>query len=397
MNEDIIQLWWEAVPKPKETVELIIDALDQSKIVVIDDAQRIPWAHEFKQIICQPFRDDGENQMYLSLDHRVDNITDPGEYLFKRFESESRKRQFRPFDDYPTFLGQSLETPLHQKLIWIKCLDSETQIIAWMNFIHFYTKERRKAIQNSHRDLPICRFVLELDSSLKKTEKYYILKVLFKENTVFTSAMDYLNNFTLHVFATLLLEKKLYSSKYFIKDKFIYYLADLAADLSDGNPELCSELLAQPRTLFNDPTKRYQRVMQNFPPEKLFSKANWDLNQIKEICWKNQVSHLFPIIEKIRQRIISKYEEEYSRLTPRIHQDTRKLVRPPMDLEIGTLNRFVSDPRWFLDYRVETLHIEYSEEDIYLLKLGAESRNDLAHLKVVPIENIKALLKWDED
>ena len=54
-----------------------------------------------------------------------------------------------------------------------------------------------------------------------------------------------------------------------------------------------------------------------------------------------------------------------------------------MDLEIGTLNCLVSDPRWFLDYRVETLHIEYSEEDIYLLKLG---------VKVVPIENIKALV-----
>ncbi len=395
MNKDIIYLWWEAVPKPKETVELIINSLTQSKLVVIDDAQRIPWPHEFKQIICQPFREDGENQMYLSIDHRAENISDPGKYLFERFESESRKRQFRPFNDYPTFLGQSLETPLHQKLIWIKCLDCETQLTAWMNFIHFYTKERQKVI--SHREFPICRFVLELDSSLKKTEAYHALKVLFKEKTVFTSTMDYLNNFTLHVFATLFLEKKLYSSKYAIKDKFIYYLADLAADLSDGNPELCSELLAQPRTLFKVPDKWYQMVLQNFPPEKIFSKVNWDSNQIKEICWKNQVSHLFPIIEKIRQHIIFKYKEEYSRLPPRRHSETNKWIVPPMGIEIGILNSLVKDPRWFSDEGVEILHIEYSQNDIDLLNLGADSRNSLAHQDTVNRSNVKALLEWHED
>lgn len=145
--EDSSYLWWETIPSNKNYVELIVNSLFQSKIVIINNAEKIPFAHHLKKTVSSRLHGKGKSFRYLV----IEDIPNPGKTLFDKYESDSRKPLFRAENEYGSFLGDSPHAPFHEHLIWVRCIKDPSRLKEWTHFIYNYLKHRESAIQKMEK------------------------------------------------------------------------------------------------------------------------------------------------------------------------------------------------------------------------------------------------------
>lgn len=388
--KDSSYLWWENIPSNKNHAELILNSLLQSKLVIIHNAEKIPFVHDLKRTVSSKLHGTGKSFHYTI----IEDISDPGKTLFDNFGSSSRRSLFRPGTDYGAFLGESPQAPFHERLIWVRCIKDSTHLEEWIHFIDEYLKHRNPAIKKDGGSKAM--FVLEVSSELKNSQSTRKITKIFNPNKLFPAyAEKWLDSFNIRIFATLILEE-CFSQEEKIPQKYSDYVADLATHLANEDPELCKRLLEKPLDLFNDPIRRYLDVTQEYRPLK----APFTKEELEGVCWTAQLAHAFPIIEKIRKYILTKYDEKYSKLPVRMTYYGP--VVPPEGIEIGPLRDLAKRGKWHTSYDREKkdeevpVNIEYLDEELHWLDLAADSRNAIAHLDCLKSRTMKQLFDVNE-
>ena len=137
------------------------------------------------------------------------------------------------------------------------------------------------------------------------------------------------------------------------------YIAQLAAKLSDGTGSLCAEL-AKPK-LFSDTMDMCQSL--DLPEEKT-----------ARAIWETQIQIFLPIIEEIRQKLITNNWEKIENLLSTTKTDEfGNVLQEPMDMELRHLK--------FYGLNVNSYF--FNPADSNWFQIAYDARNALSHLKLL--------------
>ena len=87
-----------------------------------------------------------------------------------------------------------------------------------------------------------------------------------------------------------------------------------------------------------------------------------------------QLKLIFPLVETFRRNFIRRYEEQIKNTPP--------YLWPPEEVEIGQLYGLFAQRRWLLN-----------EKDADDLEFYREARNKLAHLKILPFDELQKIFE----
>ncbi|MEK3715825.1 hypothetical protein [Paenibacillus sp. FSL R7-0333] len=159
------------------------------------------------------------------------------------------------------------------------------------------------------------------------------------------------------------------------------YIAQIASNLANSNPELCKELAVE--ELADDVFGLLSRLAQSRPHVAVISESK---SHVEQILWEAQIQTVFPIIEQERRKIIDSYYQEFLNILPVTDEFGRKIDLPE-DLEL----------RHIRYYYLKINGGFRSKEDNDTFNLIYKSRNDLAHLNLLSGQVIKSICALKSD
>ena len=144
------------------------------------------------------------------------------------------------------------------------------------------------------------------------------------------------------------------------------YTSGLAAKLSDAANVALTAELAVPQ-LYRDPLGVARRIMsEDFSEE-----------QVTRGVWEMQIQTVLPISENVRQTLIKTYESFLANiLISPVEDDFGNILNEPLDMELRHLRFYGASEKFF------------KPADWELLNFVGDARNRLAHLKILPAEDL---------
>lgn len=348
------QIWWKQVTNATLFIEEIVSNVENEKNVVLHLPTNAPWYHTLKSILETELESRISKYRLKSLCDRED---EPGEIVMREFCKKEKRDDYRPGIGYAKYLADCDDIVLNERIVWINNISSKRYGL-WSEFICQYAKALGKKRQGGI-------FILEIKCSEKPPIKKGI------------SLLSYDTRIgTFDVFVFYLLTASMTNESIYMKQ----YLAELVTAVIGTDIELGSYcvnnnyykgFLNEPFNQLCDIVKKERRS--NGEEFKMIISAQ----DIEKSIWNAQIKVIFPLIEDYREYFIEKYSEQITPLLPHKLSCGEEYI-VPNDVEIGPLC-----------YWVKNEMVIISEDEKRRLNLFRDTRNDLAHLRILNIDRMK--------
>lgn len=337
------KIWWEQLNSPSRFIRDAAETLSGGKSVVLCLPKHVPWLKTMREVFENRLRPNGTLSVKI-VDAK--DISEPHKYVLNEFCED--KDGFRPARKgaHAKFLATRTGISLNSSCIWIRNA-AAAQIDAWLNFIvdyHGFLKGRRGGV-----------FLLEAGEDLNFVGKAGV--------EVFSYAKrisDY-DSFAFNIFI----------ASEFGKDNHLMkqYLAELVSALTEGDVEFGAACITLGESFLREPDIAFENILST---EKFSSpKTSEDIDRA---IWMTQLKLIFPLVETFRRNFIKRYADRIKNTPP--------FYNAPEEVEIGHLYRQFNQRRWLL-----------KGNDGDDLEFYREVRNKLAHLRILPFDELQKIFE----
>lgn len=346
---NIAEQWWKRLANSVRFLDDVKYTLMDRRSVIMSFDGDVPWLDEMTFTL--------EQQLAFMTDTRSFEVhdasrirTEPGEYLFERFCSESLRNKYWPGRDhsYEQFLAKNDETTLNHRIICVTGLTSGNAA-AWIKSVTEYLENR----SDGERAV----FIL-VTHGVNTNESRLIGNIKYS---------DYITDYDcLMLCMTLLASEKCGSLQK-------QYISEIASGIAENNVEIAGILAQQGVSLAADPSDTADRVLRDS------GVILTDLrNRVEAAVWASQIKLVFPRLEDLRRELVQKYSGKIQQYLP-ITSNIDERVDKASELEIGQL--------YFLCSKTRIM----DKPDYEKLKTMREARNLLAHRETLSYERLVEL------
>lgn len=340
-------IWWEQIGTSLRFLQEITNNLRDCRSAILQVPKRLPWRNCFYDAV--DFR-----RASFSGERRLRRVTwdanlEPGEFVLDELCSNKVRAEYWPGTTYAAYLGSRKDIVLCEYYVWVTGIHNKADLAKWADFVAEYIRVSGDTAQSAV-------FVLEYDGVSCDVSEIQVI--------------DYsIHNYDCRVFA-------LEVSAVLNNTDLPEYQSELALHISKLNPEFCFDLLQSGKCLLDDPV----RAAVNIGTSNAIESSMLDEQRLASATWETAVVLLFPVLERLRTDFIARNISKVSTYLP-ISNSYGETIADPHDLEVGQL------------YHIATASsISLSGDDVDLIRLCRFVRNQLAHNKAVPYNDIKKLL-----
>ncbi len=344
-------IWWGQIGNSLRLLTKVTNNLRDCHSAVLQVPQNFPWRQDFYDAVdIRRAAFSGEKRL-VRLQWAED--TDPGDFVLDELCSKRVRADYWPGQTCAAYLGSKSELMMNDYYVWVSGIHSKADVAKWAEFVTQY--------QNAAENLDSSAvFVLEYDGT--GTEISGVEKIVYT-----------VENYDCRVFS---LEAAASLGNTELRD----YQAELALTISENDPELCFALLRTGDKLLHSPVQTTAEVIASACSSEGLPFANRNEQQIQSAAWEAAVVLLFPVLERYRMNFICANYSELARHLP-ISNSNGDRVTDPCDLEIGALYYIVSSASKI-----------FAPGDAEAIQMCRKARNLLAHNKIVPYADVRALL-----
>ncbi len=334
------KIWWEDLNGPRRFLVEAAEILSGGKSLILSLPKRVPWIKIMREVLEKLLRRGTQTINFVDAENLSD---EPQEFVLKNFCAN--KDGFRPYNKkvYAKFLAESTGIALNDSCLWVRNASAE-QIEQWISFVDDYQtflNEKRGGV-----------FLLEADENFGRSN----LEILSYSEKI--SGYD---SFAFNIFAAADFANENHLMK--------QYLAELVSALTEGDVEFGAECIDRSNDLLRNPAEVFEDILWE---GKFISGKSTD--DIDRAIWMTQLKLIFPLVETFRRNFIRQYEEQIKNTPP--------YLSPPEEVEIGQLYGLFAQRRWLLN-----------EKDADDLELYREARNKLAHLRILPFDELQKIFE----
>ena len=344
------EIWWGRMGNSLQFLSRISDTLRTHQSAIMQIPERFPWREEFRRQVDR-------NREQFSLRRRMIRLEwtgdeDPGAYILRELTPRPVQAGYWPGQTPAEYLGSLGDLELCDMDVWVRGLHGREEVIRWAEFAGQYAaaagRLERRAV-----------FLLEYDGPAHQSALLSSIVYQFDEYDARAFCLE------------LSLSGRSHRG----------YLTELAIRIGRGDPELCAALLSVGDRLAEDPAAAVEEILRRetdaegrpFPPI--------GEGEIASAVWRAAVVLLFPVLEEFRFDFISRHEAELAKYLP-ITNSNGEQVTEPSDLELGSLF-----------YVVNIANYAFSPADVERVSQCRDVRNQLAHNKQIPYEEVRAVLE----
>lgn len=348
------EIWWSQVTNAVRYVTEIKQSLLEEKSILLKYTNSMPWRDRLEETIVEAVKLQNSEKKFV----KIPIVSNPGEYLLNEFCKKEKRAEYRPTKGYAKFFAESDEIVFHDRYFWVQ-IDDVSCLNNWMKFVSDYIKERGKKDN-------IAVFILEWAGNEL---------VPVKKGIRIFSFDDYVGEYDRIVFAVL-------SSSSIKENSFVKnYIAELVANVSGNDIELCAECIWHYKEFLENSWKLIQTII----AEKVRSDGTVfcytkTAEEVNHLIWLSQIKTVYPYLEEYRENFVQKHANDISRRLP-IQTSYGETYTDPKDVELGTLM-----------YMAGCNNLVLSTSEYEKLKKYKEARNKLSHLIALTIKEIRELL-----
>ena len=351
------KIWWEHIGKSVRLIRDINHLLVDHQSFILNAPNGFPWDTTFEETVRKAVQTISPDRMMRIV---YPGDTHPDTFCFSEFCPEDVATSYWPSMSKTAFLCENQTLPFHRSFIWIRGVQTADAIKKWNTFISSYNKDARK------KEIPdTAIFIVEIQGTHRvKTP----LPVLLYE----------VQDSDCRIFGLEILSEKISSGHNSKADvnlqQFASYLAELAVQIGNNDPELCDRLLENAESMLLQPVETTREVV------GLYGKR-LDDHLIESAVWKAQIKEFFPLLERHRLDIIGQYSAEISIHLP-IQDVYGDVISDPEDLEFRHLLNFYFEG-W----------IPFSKEEKDKIVSYRDIRNTLSHNKTITHDQLLLFFK----
>lgn len=348
-------IWWERIGKSIRTIRDIKHLLVNQESFVFSAPQGIPWESTFEKVVKREVSTISSERMLRFI---VPGDQDPDRYCLSELCSDSFESAYWPSMTRATYICSDRDLLFHRYYIWVKGIQEAKVFRKWVNFITEYRREAQKA------GLPLTAvFILEQNKGKIAVSGLSALKYIVSDSDCRIFGMEKLQEVTFSDSDSISPDPIL---------PFTEYLAEMAVQISNSDPELCDMLLEDPNDLLIKPVE----TVESFWGSKGIME---DLHIIESAIWKAQIIHFFPLLEQYRLELIKQHEDEIRPHLP-INDIYGEVIKDPEEMEFRHLISFSHQG-----------YLSLSAEEKEKLKLCRSVRNTISHNNILHHESIISL------
>ncbi len=350
------KIWWEETGGPRRFLDSATEFLADGGSVVLCLPKNLPWRDTMRETLHKLLDDKfSTTRMTETVDAKKIPKTPP-KYVLENFCAN--KSGFKLYDKaHAEFLATRRNIALNDRCLWIRNA-SDAQADEWFSFIadyHGFLANRRGGT-----------FLLEAGANFKGTSTDGVKILAFDKE---------ISDYDCFAFNIMLAAEG-------GKNKLMkQYLAELVTRLTERNVELAAACMNCRDEFINNPHDVFKRILLegNFTYAKTYE-------DIEQAIWVTQLKLIFPLIEDFRREVLlKKYYREISVALPCDSAWQEKIERPEQ-AELGILIHLVNMGKlWF------------QPPDWKELLYYRDLRNKLAHLEILPLEEVQRIFDKSEE
>lgn len=361
-NKHVGNIWWSKMINASRFLEDIRNSVYDRKSIAVTFGSYLPWENYLlEEKLPTLLRENDWSSGFDVYDDK--DIKDPTDFIWEKYFSQQAKNYWEPTHKCKErFMATVKDTSLNQCYVVIKNV-SESRFAKWNKFLNEYI--RSFSTDTAEKGVFI---LLGRDLTVPATSK--IERISFS---------DYITDFDCLVFCMTLLSTQKLDSVQELDSVQKQYIAELTNELSQGNVEISTNLLSHGENLatstFDLATSTFDTAVK---VEKEMGISNHQIrNAVNSALWKTQIKFIFGLIEEFREKYINNnYNAIFAHL-PKVGTFGEKFENP-RELEIKYL------------YDIDSKHIHKESFALGVLKTA---RNNLAHLSVLPYDDILKIIK----
>lgn len=348
-------IWWTKVTNASRFLDQIINYIQDGQSVLLQLPKEPPWRQTMQNIVATGISQRNATSTYKSIQ---DTGQDPGEFLFYQFCREEKRAHYRPGIGYAEFLAKSEEIVLNECILWISGAGKD-QAKKWYNFVGDYNRAKGKAKRG-------CIFLIETCDDTVVQDKKGIRVIRYQKE---------IEHYDCYIFSMMA------ASGLKGSGQFKRYLAEVVSGMFPEDVEMAAICISYGREFLEHPIQVIQDVItsESRSDGSRFQVAASE-GELQERIWEAQIKVVFPLVEKHRNALIRKYQEQIGALLP-IHTAYGEVIEEASNVELGILT-----------YLSATGKIRMAYEDAGKAAKLKETRNILAHIRTLPQEEVDAIL-----
>ena len=341
----IEEIWWKRLTNPSNFADDITYSVLDGKSAFVLYKDEIAWKDELIQNIVESIEKDSPN-MKTTI-NVPESYREPDEYILQKYcgDDEERSKYWPSAENtVAKFLAHNPKAVLNKSNVILDMSYSKTPE-KWIDFVeeyHSYFDE----YDEQHGALVL--FIKDSEGHIKE---------YLKEKECRCEVIDYdanINNFDMLMLCMTILSEQNCS----IQQK--QYIAETAAGkLAEYKGSLPVNTLNIAKKIFKE---------NNIPCDDIETR-------VKKSLWKAQVKILFPIIEQFRSRFISENLDRFKGYSLNAYK-----THSIFELEIGQLYHFCMNNNILM------------KKELKFLEKVKDARNSIAHLDVVPYNDVMSLM-----
>ena len=335
------KIWWEDLNGPRRFLVEAAEKLSSGRSVVLCIPERVPWPNIMRDVLEKLLLKGTQTIKVVD----ADNLSvEPQEYVLENFCGN--KDGFRAYSPkaYAKFLAGSTGIELNDSCLWIRKA-APAQVEQWFEFIADY--------QNFLAGRKGGVFLLESEDNRSVKSDVEILS--------YTKKVSDYDSFAFNIFAAADFANENHLMK--------QYLAELVSALTEGDVEFGAACIEKSDDFLKNPDEVFEDLLW----EGRFTSGK-STDDIEQAIWTTQLKLIFPLVETFRRNFIRRYEEQIKNTPP--------FISAPEEVEIGQLYGLFNQRRWLL--------LDSDADD---LEFYREVRNKLAHLRVLPFDELQKLFE----
>lgn len=338
-------IWWSQIGNSLRLLANVTNHLRDCRSAVLRVPANFPWRQDFYEAVDVRRSAFSAEKRMMRL--QWEDNADPGEFILDELCSIRIRADYWPGQTYAEYLGSREDLLLNDYYVWVTGVHTKTDAAKWAEFI---TQYDRAARQDGNRAV----YIIEYDGP--GMEVFGVEKILYT-----------VENYDCRVFC-------LETAAAMDNTDLHAYQAELALSIGDRDPELCYELITRGVQLLQDPVQAAVEALE------LLGLEGRTEQSIVSAAWKAAIILLFPILEQHRMEFVTRHRSALARHLP-INNSNGDRITDPCDLEIGAL--------YYITHAVNT---DFTAEEQEQIKFCRKVRNLLAHNKLVPYDDVRAVL-----
>lgn len=350
------KVWWNHITRAHKFFEDIVKTAVEGNSILLSLPGSVPWKETLIEMIGERLQLENPKNFFQRISCPQKDV---GQYLLEAYCKKEIRSKYRYGMSYAQFLGACQETVLNDRYVWVADISKEKSE-EWLEFIVEYNK----SVVNKTPAV----FILEInEEGMERKAKKGIKTIAFNKN---------IGEYDKYAFCALA------SSETKCKEYLKSYLAELVSILCSEDVELCAACVENGAEFLKAPYQTIQKVIQN----NLRSNGEnyqFDKNEdeIHNLIWEAQLKVAFPLIEKYRKNIISRYRQVIAKELP-IRNGYGQSIKEPEEVEIGVLY-----------YLIGKSSVKISEKEYEEIETYRNARNHLAHMKILDLGVMEQILR----